>query len=233
MDKTPSKRANRQVRSPGTRQALLEEALRLIAEEGTEAASVLRVTKNLNMSNGIFYYYFKSKEHMLEEVGEMVVGNLVSEIQGAQRDDVAARIALGPIIILDYVDKHPELYQIILRVLEDPTGVHSSLSTGLREDLRSGGESGRFAIIDVDAAVLFCRAMVASAARVEHQGPRLEKLGRPCAIHALMLLGIAHDEATAIVDKELELWKATKFRHIAARIEKTQRVRKHPERRGK
>ena len=208
--------ANR--RGSATRQALLEEALRLIASEGVEAASILRVTKNLKLSNGIFYYHFRGKEQLLEEVGQMIVSSLVNEIQSAVRPDVASRIAIGPLLILNYVDRHPELHVLILRVLDDPLGVHASLAEGLAEDLRSGQLSGRFAISDLEMAVMFCRAIVASAARAEHHGRRFEDLGGPAAIHTLTMLGIEPKEATEIVERELQILRASKIKQIAAAL---------------
>lgn len=191
-----------------TRQAIAKEALRLINEKREiEGASVLEITKNLQISNGIFYYHFKDLDQLLEEVGQSVVANLVTEIQSGVRADLASRIARGPLIILRFVDRHPELHLILLRVLDDPTGQHANLGDNLRADLLAGKKRGRFAITDVDLAVTFCRAIVASAARAEYRGKRFEELGTATAVHTLTMLGLNHDEASQVVEREQEMLK--------------------------
>jgi len=192
-----------------TRQALVEEALRLISQNGIESVSVLSVTRNLGVSNGVFYYHFKNKDQLLEEVGQAIVLNLVADIHSAKRKDPAAQVARGPLIILRYVARHPEQRQIMLRVIEDPEGHHANLEDELRNDIRRGKRGRRFAVSDVGLAVSFCRAIVASALRSASHGRPNNALKVETAVHTLTMLGISRAEAEQVVALELKMLDAS------------------------
>lgn len=185
-----------------TRDALISTSIRLIAKKGIEATSVLDITEALGISNGTFYYYFPNKERLLEEVGHAIVARLVDRIESVDQPDPAVRVARGPLIILQYVDRHPEQRAIILRVVDDPEGVHANLHDRLLEDLADGKRIGRFPIEDIDVAVRFCRALVGSAIRLKHEGRGSEQLGAMTAIRTLSMLGVSAWEAATLVERE-------------------------------
>ena len=179
--------------------------LRLVADRGIEGTSVLDVTEELGVSNGSFYYYFQDKDELLEVVGHAVVARLVTEIEGVDQPDPAARVARGPLVILKYVDRHPELSAIMLRVIDDPEGLHEELADRLRRNVAQGIKSGRFSVEDPDIAVRFCRSVVGTAVRLKHQGRRNKNIARNTAIHTLTMLGIPPKEAKSMVEQQQRL----------------------------
>lgn len=202
---TPTARGRAPKKKERTRDALIRTSIRLIAEKGIEATTVLEITETLKISNGVFYYYFSNKEQLLEEVGHAIVVSLVDRIYSVDRPDAAARIARGPLIVLRYVDQHPELRAIMLRVIEDPEVLHADLHDKLRDDVATGKRIGRFPIEDVHVAVRFCRAIIASALRLKHEGYSGEQLGAVTAIRTLTMLGVPAWEAVTIVEREQAL----------------------------
>lgn len=60
MSKTRQQRQSEQVRGQ-----ILEIARRVISEDGVEALSIRRITKEMDYSAGIIYHYFKDKEEII------------------------------------------------------------------------------------------------------------------------------------------------------------------------
>ncbi|HOO56944.1 MAG TPA: TetR/AcrR family transcriptional regulator [bacterium] len=57
-----------QARRDRTRRRILDSAKKIISRKGYEAASVSDIVKNIDMSQGIFYYHFKDKKAVLVEL---------------------------------------------------------------------------------------------------------------------------------------------------------------------
>lgn len=195
----------------GTRDALISTALRLIAQKGVEATSVLEITGSLGVSNGTFYYYFANMDQLLEEVGHAVVEGLVERIEDNDRPDVASRIVRGPLIVLKYVNDYPELRQILLRVIEDPLGVHADLHARLRNNVEIGRQSGRFAVPDLEVAVRFARGVIGMAVRLALEGADAEELRVLTAVHTLGLLGVESQDAREVVRLEKAIIDSTSY----------------------
>lgn len=193
--------APRRTRGSQTRKALIETAIGLIARNGIAETSVLAITQELGLSNSNFYYYFENLDALLETVGHTVVEKLVEVIGGIERDDPAERIACGPLLILDYIDQHPDMLPILLRVIVEFDGPHADLGHQLRSDLEWGARIGRFPLEDVDVALHFCRSLIASAVRMRQNGGT-GPLAVLTATHTLYMLGIDPVEARAIVARE-------------------------------
>jgi len=58
-------RKRQQQHSEEVRDRILNIAKRIVAEEGVEALSIRRITKEMDYSAGIVYHYFENKEHIL------------------------------------------------------------------------------------------------------------------------------------------------------------------------
>jgi len=56
---------------PGPRQALIDAAVRLIAEGGGERASIAEITEAADIGFGSFYNHFDSKEQLFETAASM------------------------------------------------------------------------------------------------------------------------------------------------------------------
>lgn len=77
------------------REEIICTAERLFLAQGYEKTSISDIVKDINVSQGAFYYYFESKEDVLVAVMMKQIAQMVSEfIQIAGRDDIdeAAKI---------------------------------------------------------------------------------------------------------------------------------------------
>ena len=76
-----AKKMGRPVRrpgEPGTRDRILDAAIRLFAEDGYEATSIKRITRAVNLTESALYRHFKGKENLLAEI-VAYTGRMVSQ----------------------------------------------------------------------------------------------------------------------------------------------------------
>jgi AcrR family transcriptional regulator len=195
-------RRNQAERRKTTREALINASLRLIADKGIDATSVLDVTQAAGISNGAFYYHFQNKDQLLEEVGHALVANLIARIGSVQRKDPAAQVSRGTLIMMRYFEAHPRFRAIMPRVIEDLDDRHANLREQIQDDLMRGRDMGRFVIADVEVAVRFCCLILASALRQAPHAANMNRLADLAAIHMLAMLGVPSAEAALVVAGE-------------------------------
>ena len=58
------------MRKPGTRDRLIKKAIDLFYEKGFVKGSIRNLVKSVNLTNAVFYNYFKNKDHLLYEIVE-------------------------------------------------------------------------------------------------------------------------------------------------------------------
>ena len=68
------------------REEIVNEAVRLFAEKGFRNTSVNDILAAVNIAKGTFYYYFKSKEELLDEAIEMYTRDLTAKLNGIGRE---------------------------------------------------------------------------------------------------------------------------------------------------
>ena len=98
---SPNRPNRRQVRSAGTRAAILAAASRVFAESGMDGARTDAITAAAGVNKALLYYYFKSKERLYEAVVEDLFA-------GFNRQALAVLTAPGPAraVLLSYVGLH-------------------------------------------------------------------------------------------------------------------------------
>lgn len=187
-----------------TKEALINAAIALISEKGVADTTVLDITQSLQISNGTFYYHFQKIDQLLEEVGHRIVIRLVQQIGRVKRVDPAAQVARGPMVILRFCARNPQLRAIMLHVMDDPDKRHEELEDNLHADIQRGQRVARFAVEDIGLAVKLCRSINISALRY---GDSLELtqegLALQAAAHTLSMLGVPMWEAHEIAVREL------------------------------
>src|ERR1700720_1937472 len=84
-------------RKARTRQALIDAAVRLIAEGRGERASIQEITEEADLGFGSFYNHFDSKEQLFRTASEEVLERWGQLIDRASADinDPAERLAVG------------------------------------------------------------------------------------------------------------------------------------------
>lgn len=69
------------------KQEIMMAAFQLFAAKGFEETAVSDIVKKVGVAQGLFYYYFKSKEEVLEAVLEHYAGELVQKINRITMDN--------------------------------------------------------------------------------------------------------------------------------------------------
>ena len=99
----------------------MDAAVTVFAERSIEAASISEITATADVSNGIFYYHFRSKTELLDAVGHAVAAALVNEVDDAIKDvhNGVERVALATQGLSGGLAAEPEWGWLIVEALGD------------------------------------------------------------------------------------------------------------------
>src|SRR6185312_3890645 len=139
-------------RKARTRQALIDAAVRLIAEGRGDRASIQEITDAADIGFGSFYNHFESKEQLFQTASQEVL-----ERWGAMIDRACAGISDPAEIFAVSVRitgrlgwTHPELARFLvgagLDVLNQPVG----LAPRALRDIKAGQAAGRFTVLHAE-----------------------------------------------------------------------------------
>ena len=142
-------------RKARTRQALIDAAVRLIAEGRGDRASIQEITEEADIGFGSFYNHFDSKEQLFATASEEVLerwGQLIDRAS-AGLTDPAELFAVGTRITGRLGWTHPDIAGFLagagLDVLDIPTG----LAPRALRDIQAGQATGRFTVADAEIAL--------------------------------------------------------------------------------
>jgi len=118
----PQKR-NRRRSSDGTRQALIDAALQVVADEGMASATTRRIAEQAGLPQGLVHYWFATKDELFEQVIATVVDQLAAVASDALRQGEglgrSVRAALE-IAIADDPGRQRALYELTVHALRTP-----------------------------------------------------------------------------------------------------------------
>ena len=142
-------------RKARTRQALIDAAVRLIAEGRGDRASIAEITEEADIGFGSFYNHFDSKEQLFATASQEVLerwGQLIDRAS-AGITDPAELFAVGTRITGRLGWTHPEIAGFLvgsgLDVLDIPIG----LAPRALRDIEAGKAAGRFTVADAEIAL--------------------------------------------------------------------------------
>ena len=142
-------------RKARTRQALIDAAVRLIAEGRGDRASIAEITEEADIGFGSFYNHFDSKEQLFQTASEEVLerwGQMIDRATAALTDP-AERFAVGARISGRLGWTHPDIAGFLtgagLGVLDIPTG----LAPRALRDIEAGQATGRFTVPGAEIAL--------------------------------------------------------------------------------
>ncbi len=194
-------------RKARTRQALVDAAVRLIAEGRGERASIQEITEAADIGFGSFYNHFESKEQLFRTASEEVLerwGQMIDRAC-AGREDPADVFATSFRISGRLGWTHPDLARFItgagLELLDIPLG----LAPRARRDIKRGQAAGRFTIPNADVALSTVAGGLLGLLRVHQNHPHAidETAVDQLAEAILRLLGVPAREARRIAAREL------------------------------
>jgi AcrR family transcriptional regulator len=149
----PANRLDR--RKARTRQALVDAAVRLIAEGRGERASIQEITDAADIGFGSFYNHFVSKEELFQTASEEVLERWAQMIDAACAglNDPAEVFATSLRISGRLAWTHPEIAAFITGVGLDLLDAPRGLAPRALRDIRAGQAAGRFTIPDAEIAL--------------------------------------------------------------------------------
>ena len=189
-------------RKARTRQALIDAAVRLIAEGRGDRASIQEITEEADIGFGSFYNHFDSKEQLFATASEEVLerwGQLIDRASAGLADP-AELFAVGTRITGRLGWTHPEIAGFLagagLAVLDIPIG----LAPRALRDIEAGQAAGRFTVPDAEIALSAVVGGMLGLFRLRQRHPErvTEATVDQLAEAELRLLGVPADEAARL-----------------------------------
>ena len=163
MDKAAASAKSRPTRNDAQRQAILDAASLLFIEKGFGGTNINDIADAVGMTRTALYYYFPSKESMLETLTKEVTGragDLSKEVM--QRDELAPDEGLRQLILrhVGLILSHPLQFRVAERsessLPQDQQLVAQAARRAVRRSfvdvIRRGVAQGVFRPVDADVA---------------------------------------------------------------------------------
>ena len=189
-------------RKARTRQALIDAAVRLIADGRGDRASIAEITEEADIGFGSFYNHFETKEQLFATATEEVLerwGQLIDRASAGLADP-AELFAVGTRITGRLGWTHPDIAGFLagagLDVLDIPIGL---VPRALR-DIEAGQAAGRFAVPDAEIALSAVAGGMLGLLRMRQRHPErvTEATVDQLAEAELRLLGVPAPEAARL-----------------------------------
>lgn len=195
----PSRLDRRKAR---TRQALIDAAVRLIAEGRGDRSSIQEITETADIGFGSFYNHFESKEQLFQVASQEALerwGAMIDRACVGLKDP--AEVFVNSLRISGRLGwTHPDLAGFLigagLEALDTPVG----LAPRALRDIRAGQAAGRFAVPDAEVALSAVAGGLLGLLRLAQRRP-----GEPdddavdrFAEAALRLLGVPAGDAARL-----------------------------------
>ena len=189
-------------RKARTRQALIDAAVRLIAEGRGERASIQEITETADVGFGSFYNHFESKDQLfqtasgevLERWGQMIDGACAGISDPAEVFAISLRISgrLGW--------THPDIADFLTGVGLDLLDAPRGLAPRALRDIEAGQAAGRFTIPSAEIALAAVAGGLLGLLRLRQRHPdRVEESAVDQLAEAVLrLLGVPALEAARL-----------------------------------
>jgi AcrR family transcriptional regulator len=186
-------------RKARTRQALVEAAVRLIADGRGDRASIQEITEEADIGFGSFYNHFSSKEQLFQTASEEVLERWGQMIDAAcvGLEDPAQVFAVSLRISGRLAWTHPEIAGFITGAGLQLLDIERGLAPRALRDIQAGQAAGRFEFANAQIALSAVAGGLLGLLRLHERHPRaisegsVDELTEAC----LRLLGIRTAEA--------------------------------------
>jgi AcrR family transcriptional regulator len=190
-------------RKARTRRALIDAAVRLIAEGRGDRASIQEITEAADIGFGSFYNHFDSKEQLFQTASEEVLerwGQLIDRATAGITDQ-AERFAVGLRISGRLGWTHQDIAGFLTGMGLDALDIPVGLAPRALRDIEAGQAAGRFAVLDAGIALSAVAGGLLGLLRIcqRHPGRVDENAVDQLAEAGLRLLGVPAGEAARLV----------------------------------
>jgi AcrR family transcriptional regulator len=179
---------------------LLEAAARVMADQGSDSATIDTFIRAAGVARGTFYNHFKTREELLVALWTSMGHDPFLEIQNACGDmtDPVERFAAMTRLVLLGAMHNPTWGWLILALSADETTLNDDLRGYPRPDLRAGAAAGRFRYESETSATDLVVGTMRAALRALLQEGREANYAQALCRMMLRALGINRIEATRI-----------------------------------
>jgi len=142
-------------RKARTRQALIDAAVRLIAQGRADRASIQEITEEADIGFGSFYNHFESKDQLFETASSEVLerwGRMIDRAS-AGTTDPAAVFSLSLRLSARLSWTHPEVARFITGAGLDLLDAPGGLAPRALRDIQAGQAAGEFSGADAEVAL--------------------------------------------------------------------------------
>jgi AcrR family transcriptional regulator len=165
-------------RKARTRQALIDAAVRLIAEGRGERASIQEITEAADIGFGSFYNHFESKDQLFETASSEVLerwGHMIDRASAGITDPAEVfSISLRLSARLSWT--HPEVARFITGAGLDLLDAPGGLAPRALRDIQAGQAAGQFSVADPEVALSAVAGGLIGLLRLHQRHPeRLEE----------------------------------------------------------
>ena len=181
-------------RKARTRQALIDAAIRLIAEGRGERASIQEITEAADIGFGSFYNHFESKDQLFETASSEVLerwGRMIDRASAGITDPAEVfSISLRLSARLSWT--HPEVARFITGAGLDLLDAPGGLAPRAMRDIQAGQAAGQFRMADTEVALSAVAGGLIGLLRLHQRHPErveessVDELAEAC----LRLLGL-------------------------------------------
>ena len=189
-------------RKARTRQALIDAAVRLIAEGRGERASIAEITEEADIGFGSFYNHFDGKEQLFQDASQDVLERWGQVIDRAIAGitDPAELFAVGMRISGRLGWTHPDIAGFLTGTGLDVLDIPGGLAPRALRDIEAGQAAGRFTVPDPEIALSAVAGGLLGLWRMcqRHPGRVGEATVDQLAEAGLRLLGIPAGEAARL-----------------------------------
>ena len=190
-------------RKARTRQALIDAAVRLIAEGRGDRASIQEITEEADIGFGSFYNHFDSKEQLFQTASEEVLERWGQMIDRATAGitDPAELFAVGLRISGRLGWTHPDIAGFLTGAGLDALDIPVGLAPRALRDIEAGQATGRFTVPDAEIALSAVAGGLLGLLRICQRHPeRVDETAVDQLAEAeLRLLGVPAGEAARLV----------------------------------
>jgi AcrR family transcriptional regulator len=190
-------------RKARTRQALIDAAVRLIAEGRGDRASIQEITEEADIGFGSFYNHFEGKEQLFQTASEEVLERWGQMIDRASVgiSDLAEVFAVGMRISGRLGWTHPDIAGFLTGAGLDALDIPVGLGPRALRDIEAGQAAGRFTVPDAEIALSAVAGGLLGLLRLCQRHPeRVSEITVDQLTEAVLrLLGVPADEAARLV----------------------------------
>ena len=108
--------------APQTRDLIVEQAKRTIAEHGIDGLKLTLIAKEIGIRQPSIYAHFRNRDEIMREMGWHIIDDLLHLFDASEGNSPHETILLGLDDLLTYIEEHPAEARLIARDMSIPGG---------------------------------------------------------------------------------------------------------------